>query len=393
MSSAVNRSLGYFALFACLGMEMAVVGPTLADLAHQTGSTVGEVGLVFLLGSAGVTVGTILGGWVTDRLPGRLMLGGAEIAAGTLLCLIPHLPSYALLLGVFFAKGISGGIVNTGANTLMQWTHGAKAGPFINALHFFFGLGAFLGPFLLGVLLSAGGVYWQAYTLLALADICVGIAVLSRLDAPRQPASVDAQPGSPLASRSYLLPMALGGMFFLFFYVSAEITFGSWLYTYAVGLSVADATQAAYLTSLFWLAFTIGRVVSIPVAIKVPPAPVLSVSLIVCAAFLGLLIVFPSSPTVLWVCVAAIGFCMAPMWPTGYNLAVQSIHLTARLGAVIVLGDSVGGMILPGLTGLFMERAGAAAMTQLVLGSVGATAVAAGLIVFFRARRQAALAE
>ncbi len=93
----------------------------------------------------------------------------------------------------------------------------------------------------------------------------------------------------------------------------------------------------------------------------------------------------------MWVSAAGIGFSMAPIWPSGYNLAVQSIRLTAGVGAVIMLGDSVGGMVLPGLMGLFMERAGAEAMTWLVLASMGATVVAFGAIVVFRARRGAAL--
>jgi hypothetical protein len=48
-------------------------------------------------------------------------------------------------------------------------------------------------------------------------------------------------------------------------------------------------------------------------------------------------------------------------------------------------------MVLPGLTGLFMERAGAATMTKLVLASLAATAVAFAAIVWFRARRSASL--
>jgi fucose permease len=112
--------------------------------------------------------------------------------------------------------------------------------------------------------------------------------------------------------------------------------------------------------------------------------------LVSCAAFLGLLVALPSSPVVLWIAAIGVGFTMAPMWPSGYNLAVQSIRLTAGIGAVILLGDSIGAMVLPGLTGLFMERAGAGAMTQLVLASMAATAVAFGAIVVVRARRSAA---
>lgn len=391
MPLAFRRSVGYFALFLCLGLDMAVIGPTLSDLAGQTGSTLGEIGMVFFLGAGGVSLGTLLGGWTLDRTSGRLVLGAAQIISGSLLFLVPHVGWYVPLLALFVIKGIAGGVVGTGANTLLQWTHGAKAAPFVNALHFFFGLGAFLSPLLLGLLLSAGAAYSDVYTLLALFDISVGAAVLVRLSVPQAPQMGHREAGATGTHSSYLAPIVVAAMLFLFFYVSAELTFGGWVYTYAVTLGLADPARAAYLTSLFWLAFTLGRLISIPVAVRISSAHVLVAALIGCTAFLGLLVVFPASPGVMWLAVAGVGFSMAPMWPSGYNLAVQSIHLTARLGAVIMLGDSIGGMVLPGLTGLFMERAGAAAMTKLVLASMVATAVAFGAIALFRARRRAAL--
>jgi FHS family Na+ dependent glucose MFS transporter 1 len=391
VSLAVRRSIGYFALFVCLGLDMSVIGPTLPNLAHQTGSTVGEMGLVFFLGAAGVSLGTLIGGWTLDRAPGRFVLGAAEVISGSLLLLVPHIGWYGALLALFVVKGTAGGVVGTGANTLIQWTHGAKAGPFVNALHFFFGLGAFLSPFLLGLLLSAGAAYSDAYTVLALFDISVGVAVLVYLRAPQPPHTRPRPDGILAPTRSLLVPVVIAAMLFLFFYVSAEITFGGWLYTYAVTLNLEDAARAAYLTSLFWLAFTLGRLISIPVAMRFSSARVLVLALVGCSTFLGLLILFPNSTAVLWVAAAGVGFSMAPMWPSGYNLAVQSLALTARVGAVIMLGDSIGGMVLPGLLGLFIERAGAGAMTKLVLASMGATALAFGAIVLFRARRRAAL--
>ncbi|MGD0248521.1 MAG: MFS transporter [Candidatus Limnocylindrales bacterium] len=386
MPPAVRRSAGYFALFMCLGLDMSVIGPTLPALATQTGSTVGEMGLAFLLGAVGGTLGTLLGGWLFDWAPGRVVLGAAEMLSATLLFLVPHVPWIGVLMALLVVKGVAGGVVGTGANTLLLWTHGGKAGPFLNALHFFFGLGAFLSPFLLGLLITAGGAYWQAYVILAVFDFVVGASVLLLL---RPPLPVRTAPADGTASRAvswYLVAIVLAAMLFLFFYVSSEITFGGWIYTYAVTLGLADAAAAAYLTSLFWFAFTIGRLVSIPVAIRLAPAQILVAAFSGCALFLGLLISFPASPAVLWLAVAGIGLSMAPVWPSGYTLAVQSIRLTAGVSAVIMLGDSVGGMVMPGLTGLFMERAGARAMTLLVFASMAATVVAFLAILAFRMR-------
>jgi len=390
MPVGVRRSLGYFALFLTTGLDMAVLGPTLPNLARQTGSSLGEIGLVFFLGALGVSIGTLLGGWVLGRVSGRLFLGVNQIVSGSLLFLVPHIGWYGPLLAVFAIKGIAGGMVGTSANTLLQWTHGSKAGPYVNALHFFFGLGGFLSPFLLGLLLTTGAQYSEAYFLLALFDVAVGVAVLLRLSPPSAPPAHVVDGSRSGARTTHLAPIVIAGMLFLFFYVGAEITFGGWLSTYAVTLGLADGARTAYLTSLFWLSFTLGRLISIPMALRFSSARILAVALVCSALFLGLLVVFPRSPEVLWISAAGVGFSMAPIWPSGYNLAVQSIRLTAGIGAVIIMGDSVGGMVLPGLTGIFMERAGAAAMTQLVLASIGATAIAFLAILTVRARWNAA---
>lgn len=386
MPLGVRRSIVFFALFLTTGLDMAVIGPTLVNLAKQTGSSIGEIGLVFFLGAVGVTIGTLLTGWLLGRVSGRLLLGANQIASGSLLFLVPFVGWYPLLLALFIVKGLAGGMVGTSANTLLQWTHGAKAGPYINALHFFFGLGGFLSPFLLGLLLANGFRYTDAYALLAVFDVSVGIAVLFRSSPPSAPAVRAADDRGVSSSRSHVAPVVIAGMLFLFFYVGAEITFSGWLSTYAVKLDLADGARAAFLTSMFWLSFTLGRLMSIPMAIRFSSAHILVLTLSGCAVFLGLLVVLPDSPEVLWISVIGLGVSMAPIWPSGYNLAVQSIRLTAGVGAVIMMGDSVGGMVLPGLTGLFIERAGASAMTILVLVSIAATAVAFLAIAVVRSR-------
>jgi FHS family Na+ dependent glucose MFS transporter 1 len=61
---------------------------------------------------------------------------------------------------------------------------------------------------------------------------------------------------------------------------------------------------------------------------------------------------------------------MAPVWPTGFTLAGQSITLTGKLTGIILLGDSFGGMVLPTMVGKIIEGSGARAMIYLVFGSL-----------------------
>ena len=387
MRQDIRRSSVYFLLFLSLGLDLAVVGPTLPALTAQTGSTLGAIGMVFFLSAVGSVLGTLLGGWLFDRVPGRFLLSSVQFCSAALLFLVPHVPWYGLLMGLFIVKGIATGMVNTGANTLLMWTHGGKAGPYMNALHFFFGLGSFLSPFLLGLLITVGGAYSHAYHLLAVIDGTIGLIVLVALKSPaplpKQSSDVDARGA---ARRS--APIVLSAALFLFFYVGAELTFGEWVYTYATTLHLADVVQAAYLTSLFWLAFTVGRLISIPAALRFSPRQIIPIALAGCAGFLGLLILVPDSPAVLWIAGAGAGFCMAPIWPTGYTLAGQSVRLTARVSSLILLGDGIGGMVLPGLMGVLMERAGAMAMTPVVLGSLTMTFLAFLAILLFGNKRR-----
>jgi FHS family Na+ dependent glucose MFS transporter 1 len=157
---------------------------------------------------------------------------------------------------------------------------------------------------------------------------------------------------------------------FLFVYVGAEIAFAGWIYTYAFTLNLADATMAAYLTSGFWLTFTVGRLISIPLATRFKPQQLIAAALSGCLIVLGAALILPRSSSPVWILAAALGFCMAPIWPSGFTLAGQSLKLTARVSGIILLGDSLGGMILPWLVGQVLDFNGPQALMVLVFTSL-----------------------
>ncbi len=382
----LRNTIAYYLLFISLGFSLGITGPALPSLAEQTGSTLGAIGAIFLVGSTGAMLGTAISGRILDRIPrGHLALGLAQLSIAALLVAIPLAGTLPLLLLIFFLNGLPGGMVNTGANTLLMWTHGKKAGPYINGLHFAFGLGAFLAPTVFAQVLRLGGGYQQAYWALAGLAVPVGLFMLFL---PGSPKHTDEQAdGAQLQTNlRKALPTIIIAMLFLFFYVGSEITFGNWIYTYTVTLDLANATNAAYLTSGFWLAFTIGRAISIAVAARFKPELILAVAFIGGLGALALAIFAPSSITLLWTATLLVGFFMAPIWATGYNLAGQSVRLTATVSSIIILGDSVGGIVLPWLTGQAIERFGARTMPWLVFASLAINALIFMLMLLQRRR-------
>ena len=392
-NEAIRRTFGYYFLFICLGLDSAILGPTLPALASQTASRLGQMGLVFLVGAIGYTLGTIIGGRVFDRLPGHPVLGIAQLSAAVLIFFIPLASSLWVLLAILVCKGFAEGFVNTGANALLVWTHGEKVAPFMNGLHFFFGLGAFLSPFLVAQVVGVAGGYRFAYWALAGFAALVGLRMLTMSGSPH-PSQAHSRDTSQNTHNPVPIALVVSAMLFLFFYVGAEITFGGWLYTYAVTLNLASAAGAAYLTSAFWAAFTVGRLLSIPAATRFTPRQVILTALIGCLTILALGIIFAGSSASLWLMAIGLGFCMAPIWPTGFTLAGQSIDMTGKVTGVILLGDSFGGMVLPTAVGKVIESSGPRAMVYLVFASLVLTLLAfAGMLRLRPPKKAAVLAS
>ena len=383
---AVARTFNYYFLFICLGLAVGISGPTLPALADQTGIPVGQMGYMFMLSAIGYTLGTLLGGRVFDRVRGHPVLGISQLISASLIFFIPLTPWFWFLLAIVFSKGLSDGMLNTGANTLLVWTHREKAGPFMNALHFFFGLGAFLSPFLVAQLTGFSGGYRWAYWIVAGIGILVGLKLLFLPDSPKPAHTHTDENGAPT---KVFYPLIIAAALYLFFYVGAEITYGGWIYTYATTLNISSAAGAAYITSGFWLSFTIGRLVSIPVATRFTPSQVIPAALLGCLAILGLVVVLPGSNTLLWIVTLVLGFCMAPIWPMGFTLAGQSLKLTSRLSSFILMGDSFGGMVLPWLVGQVIDLTGAQSMVLLVLGSMFLNLVAFIFVIQLGKRKEA----
>jgi len=380
----LRNTIGYYLIFISLGLGMGITGPALPSLAKQTGSTLGAIGSMFLVGSLGGMLGTAISGRILDRISQRhLVLGISQLITTVVLAATPLAGNLWVLLVIVFLNGFPLGMINNGANTLLMWTHGEKAGPYINGLHFFFGLGAFLAPTVYAQVLNWGGTYQHAYWALTAITVPVVLFMMFLPGSPEHPHQHEDEAQTQDNLRA-ALPIIIVGMLFLFFYVGSEITFGNWIYTYATTLNLANVTTAAYLTSGFWLFFTIGRAISVPVAVRFKPTQILTVAFVGALAALMLAILAPQSLTVLWVASAAVGFFMAPIWATGYNFAGQSIKLTATISSIIILGDSLGAVVLPWLTGLAIERFGAHTMPWLVFSSLMLNALVFGVMLLQR---------
>lgn len=398
-ASKRNRKLaltaGYYAMFAAFGLTFSVLGPTLPALAELTGSGLQAISFLFVARSAGSLIGSLLAGPLYDRLPEHAVMAAFLAFIALTLFLTPSSALLLALTAVTLLLGFAQGGLNVGGNALLVWVHGQDSAPYMSGLHFFFGAGSSIAPVIVAWSFQAGGLHW-AYWALALL-VLLPIPFLLKLPSPKlerettgnhardtagQRARAEENSGS---SKGTLLLAGLVSLF-LFCYSGAANCFGGWIYTYALTLNLADATRAAYLTSTFWVALTIGRLIAIPLAMYIHPARLLWADLAGSLLSLALILGLPQAPWAIWVGSAGLGLSLASMFPITVSMAGRSMAVTGKMAGWFSAGSNLGALILPLLVGQFFEITGPQVLMIVLLADM--LLAVAVLAVMLRSLRQ-----
>ena len=346
------KTIGYFAMFVALGLSISVIGPTLPGLAEQTHTHLSQISILFTAHSLGYLVGSYIGGRFYDRIPGHPVLAGMLVAIAIALVITPVTNFLWLLATAIFIAGVGGGGVDVGGNVMLAWTYRRNVGPYMNGLHFFFGVGAFLTPIIIAQAVLVTGSYKWGYWIIALMMLPAAFWLLMYPSPTIISRQEDSTPGT--SDRLLILLM----MAFFFLYVGGEASFGGWIFTYSLALDLASETNAAYLTSVFWGALMVGRLVSIPLAARFRSGTLLWVDLIGCLLSISMILVLPHSPIAIWAGTIGTGFFMASMFPTMMTLAERRLGLSGRITGLFLIGASLGGMTVPWIIGQLFEGVG-----------------------------------
>jgi fucose permease len=374
------NTIGYCAGFVALGLASAALGPTLPGLAEHTRSRAAEISVLFVARSSGYLAGSLLGGRLYDRITGHPVMAVALLLMAGTLGVAPLLSRLWILFATILILGMAEGALDVGGNTLLVWVHRDRVGPFMNGLHFFFGLGAFLSPLVIAWAMLGGGDITRAYWTLALLQIPPALW-LSRLSSPSAPSAAAAGPAGRVNTRLVALIIL-----FFFLYTGAEVAYGGWIYSYAVALRLSSHTVAAYLTSAFWGALTVGRLLAIPLATRFPPHALLLGDCVGCLVSLLILLLYPQSLAGAFLGTCGVGLCMASIFPSALALAQGRVRITGQMTGWFFVGASAGGMTLPWLIGQFFESAGPRVTMAILFIDMLAAASVLALLMFQSAR-------
>ena len=281
-------------------MAQSVLGPSLEAIGNDFAVPATTVSLAISVLFLGAGAAILMAGWLVRRFGYRLTLAGALAVLGSGAVLMTLAGNWPVALLAAALVGLGFGLQNVRTNLLIVRSFGVRAGPAVNLLSALFGIGSVLGPLLVGLLLPQ----WRLpYLILAFATL---VALLIGLRIPEPPPEKRTVQGM----NPGIIFSVLGFISIFFFYVAAEMGAASWEATHLAPYFGSE--QAAFLTSLYWAAITIGRFIAIPVSARLKPA-----HLVTGAAALAIpgavLTTFPALAPVGYL---IMGLAFAPIFPT-----------------------------------------------------------------------------
>jgi len=356
MKQKISKTIAYYVSYITIGFVTGIIGPSLPGLSEHVGTNLGGISYLFPILSVGYMIGSFVAGRLYDKVKGHPITVVALVILLVVMIFVPVTPLIWLLLVLFFFVGLGSGGIDVGGNTLLIWTHGDKVGPFIVGLHFFYGLGALISPLIVAQTLRTSGNITWAYWILAV--ICVPITIYFLII--KSPEHVKPSENVTEIGANRLLVLLIS--IFMFLHVGAELSFGSWIYSFAIKMRIADETRAAFLTSAYWSAVTVGRLIAVAIALKVKARAMLIVDLLGCMAAVIILLLFPASVQAVWIGTILLGFFIASLIPQTFTFAGGVMDISGKVASWFVIGLGAGNLFFPWLIGQLFEPRGAVAL-------------------------------
>ena len=263
------------------------------------------------------------------------------------------------------------GVVVVEINVLFAEAFGQRAAAMLNLLGACFGAGAVLGPLAVAV---TGG-YRGPFCAGALMAV-VSLALTRDLPrTPRAPAPRQERPG----------PGVVGGFVALCaLYVGVESGIGGWETTSLRAGGAGEAAAASW-TAGYWAALTAGRLLAIPLALRLTPPVLAAGSLAVAAAGLGL----AHLPALAPAAYTLTGLALGPVFPTALAWLAQAAPGARGSTAMVFAAANLGGVVLPVVIGRLVDASSPAVIPTTVL--VVALACLAATLLLGRSAARAAL--
>ena len=345
--------------FISLGPPDALLGAAWPSMYGALGVPVSYAGIISVI----IALGTVVSSLMSDRLTYRLGTGrvtalSVAITAAALLGFSASGSFWMLCLWAI-PYGLGAGSVDASLNNYVALHYASRH---MSWLHCMWGVGASVGPYVMGIALTGGRGWQMGYRWISFLQIALTAILLAslRLWKKRPGQEGGEEPEKPLGLRQVL---AVGGvrevMLTFFCYCGIEQTAGLWASSYLVLNRGVDAQTAAGFASMFFLGITIGRGLSGFITMKLNDKQMVRLGCGIIAVGAAALLL-PLGEGAALAGLVLVGLGCAPVYPCLIHSTPE--HFGAQRSQAIIgvqmASAYVGTCLMPPLFGILAEHVG-----------------------------------
>ena len=343
--------------FISLGLPDGLLGAAWPSMYQQMGADLSWAGIVSMI----IAASTIVSSLASARL--NLALGTGKVTAYSVLLTAVALLGFSVC-GQFWQLclwaipyGLGAGSVDAALNNYVSLHYESRH---MSWLHCMWGVGASIGPIIMGRAL-AGGTWEGGYRTVSVLQFVLTVVLLGSLKLWKRPEQTlngeDFTPEQRPIRELLRLPGVRQVVTCFFCYCALEATAGMWAASYCTVARGIDAETAASWASLFYLGITVGRGACGFLTMKISDQNMIRLGQAIIA--LGLvLILLPAGNTVLFVGLITVGLGCAPVYPciiheTPVNFGRE---LSMSMTGLQMACAYVGSCLMPPLFGLLGQH-------------------------------------
>lgn len=319
-----------YVAFISLGLPDALLGAAWPTMSQDLAVPVSWAGGI----SAVISMFTIVSALLSDRM--TLKFGAGRVTAVSVALTAMALagfsvaPNYWVLILIAVPYGLGAGGVDAALNNYVAVHYESRH---MSWLHCMWGVGASIGPYIMGFALSGGQGWPWGYRYIAILQVILTVILVlslplwkSRKRTAAEAAADDTTgvaPGDavekergPLGVAGVLAIRGAKEILIMFFcYCAIETTAGLWASSYMVLHGGVDKITAASWASLFYVGITVGRALSGFLTMKLAdPAMIRLGQVLVLAGIVTMLIPLPHHLGIV-IGLVVVGLGCAPIYP------------------------------------------------------------------------------
>ncbi|PNR97510.1 MFS transporter [Petrotoga miotherma DSM 10691] len=344
--------------FISLGLPDALLGSAWPSMYETLNVPVSYAGIIAMIISGGTIFSTLFSGKFIHKLgTGKLTSISVGMTAIALFGFSISTSFWHLCLwGIPY--GLGAGSVDAALNNFVALHYKARH---MNWLHCFWGVGATLGPYIMGILLTNGFKWNSGYFTISLIQIALTSVLFLTLPLWKEKKTDNKTKEEGYKNYSLkeviALPGAMSIMIAFFSYCALEATTGLWAASYLVLNRGIAAEIAAKWAASFYFGITIGRFISGFITFKMNNKNMVRLGQGI--IILGLLLlILPFSNYTVFIGLILIGLGCAPIYPSLIHSTPTNFgkNVSHSIIGVQMASAYLGTTLMPPLFGFLQEH-------------------------------------